>query len=153
MEALFATIINLDLTTEIGDAKGRLEEIGKPAIPMLLTGLYEIPLDTEDQARQVQNIVDTLRRITGNFFGFEPLLLVGSSMGTTEERRTSSIKQWFAWWYTKGKNFEVAEKVDVLAEVLGEISKEDRDYITRFGTPEEKQWLKDQLEKAAAVEK
>ena len=152
MEALFATIINLDLTTEIGDAKDRLEEIGKPAIPMLLTGLYEIPLDTEDQARQVQNIVDTLRRITGNFFGFEPLLLVGSSMGTTEERRTSSIKQWFAWWYTKGKKFEVAEKVDVLGEVLGGISKEDQDYITRFGTPEEKEWLKAQLEKAA-VEK
>ncbi|MDG1500405.1 MAG: hypothetical protein P8R48_10585 [Planctomycetota bacterium] len=153
MDALFATITNLDLTTEIGVAKDRLEEIGKPAIPMLLTGLYEIPLDTEDQARQVQNIVDTLRRITGNFFGFEPLILQGSSMGTTEERRTSSIKQWFAWWYSKGKKFEVAAKEDVLAEVLGEISKEDQDYITRFGTPEEKQWLKDQLEKAAGVEK
>jgi predicted Zn finger-like uncharacterized protein len=148
MEELFAIILNLDLTTEIGDAKNRLEEIGKPAIPMLLTGLYEIPLENEDQARQVQNIVDALRRITGNFFGFEPLLLVGSSMGTTEERRTSSIKQWFAWWYTNGKKFEVAEKVDVLAEVLGEISKSDQDYIRLRGTPEEKEWLRAELEKA-----
>jgi len=128
IEGLYANIIDLSLTKEMSQAKLRLAEIGKPAVPRLLTGLYETPLEDFDDARIVQNMVDVLRKITGQRFGYEPLVLVGSQMGTTEERRQSSIKQWFAWWYRKGSKFEEAEKHDALGDIV-EL------------TPEEKAWL------------
>ncbi len=133
IEGLFETIINMELTKEISRAKARLIEIGKPAIPRLLTGLYELPIDTEngtdEDERKIQNVVDVLRDITNQFFGFEPLLLEGSGMGTTLERQQSSVKQWFAWWYKNSKRFTVAEKVDALEEALGELSAEDKRWL------------------------
>lgn len=128
IEDLYAKIIDLSLTKEMSQAMLRLQEIGKPAVPRLLTGLYETPLEDFDDARKVQNIVIVLRKITSQRFGYEPLTLVGSQMGTTEERRQSSIKQWFAWWYRKGSKFEVAEKHDALDDMIEM-------------TPEEKAWL------------
>jgi predicted Zn finger-like uncharacterized protein len=128
IDELYTKIIDLSLTKEMSAAMMRLQAIGKPAVPRLLTGLYETPLEDFDDARKVQNIVIVLRKITAQRFGYEPLTLVGSQMGTTEERRQSSIKQWFAWWYRKGKKFEVAEKHDALEDII-EL------------TPEEKAWL------------
>lgn len=133
IESLFVTIIDMNLTKEISRAKNRLVEIGKPVIPRLLTALFELPIDpangTDEDERMVQNVVDVLRDITGQFFGFEPLLLEGSSMGTTLERQESSIKQWFAWWYKNGKRFEIAKKEDALEAALGELSAEDKRWL------------------------
>jgi hypothetical protein len=38
--------------------------------------------------------------------GFEPQVQEGSTTGTSAERRDSSLRQWFAWWYTEGLRFE-----------------------------------------------
>lgn len=110
IDQAYATMIDLDLTREATQARQRLVEIGKPAIPVLLTGLYEIPLDTMDQAIQVNQICRALRDITGEYHGYEPMELAGSTVGTTRERRESSIKQWFAWWERKGRGFEAREE-------------------------------------------
>jgi predicted Zn finger-like uncharacterized protein len=114
IDKLYATMIDLNLTKEASAASRELIAIGRPAIPILLTGLYEIPLDTEAQSIQVNMIVVALRRITGQYFGYEPQELVGSGTGTTKERRESSIKQWFAWWYRNQSKFEEKETVDGL---------------------------------------
>lgn len=100
-------------------AKRELVDIGKPALPILLTGLYEIPLDTEDQVIQVNLINQALQEITGFHTGFEPQLAEGSSAGTTRERRDSAIRQWFAWWFRKGERFDdEAERPDLLEELI-----------------------------------
>lgn len=130
IDSLYAKIIDLSLTKEMSQAKLRLQEIGKPAMPRLLTGLYEIPLDDIDNARRVQNIVSVMRKITGQYFGFEPLTLVGSAMGTTEERRASSIKQWFAWWYRNGEAFSEVVKEDALNDLI-EMTPEDKAWLDR----------------------
>jgi predicted Zn finger-like uncharacterized protein len=114
IDDLYATLIDLDLTKEAAAASRELIAIGRPAIPILLTGLYAIPLDTEEQSKQVNLIVVALRRITGQYFGYEPQEMVGSGVGTTKERRESSIKQWFAWWYREADDFEKKEVVDGL---------------------------------------
>ncbi len=111
IDTLFATMINLDLTTESGDAKRAIIAIGKPAIPILLTGLYENKLETQKEAIQANIIVLALRDITGQFFGYKPQALVGSSTGTTEERRMSSVRQWFAWWWQNRDTFEGRDPV------------------------------------------
>ena len=131
IESMYADIINMDLTKEQSRAKARLVEIGKPAIPRLLTGLYEIELTDDDKRRQANNVVQVLRDISGQYFGYAPMEGIGGALSTTEERRQSSIKQWFAWWHKKGKRFEEAEKVDALDAALGEMTDEERRWLER----------------------
>lgn len=124
-----ATMLNLELTREANRARDEVVALGRPAIPPLLTKLYEIPLDTEEQSIQVNIVVVALRDITGQYFGYEPLELVGSGVGTTRERRESSIKQWFAWWYRNESKF--TEKV--LEDALeGELTEDEKAYLERI---------------------
>lgn len=128
IDELCEKIIDLSLTKELNAAKLRLQAIGKPAIPRLLTKLHEIELTDFDKARQVQNVVSVLRKITDQYFGFEPLDMVGNAMGTTDEMRASAIKQWFAWWYRNGESFTEAEKTDVLEE-YAELTEADKKWL------------------------
>lgn len=131
IDRLYARMIDLDLTTEARDARTALEGIGRPAIPILLTGLYETPLDSEENAIKANIIDQTLRTITGQDFGYKPQVMQGSGAGTTEERRQSAIKQWFAWWYLNEKRFTgKAEETDGL-EGLIDLTQKEKDWLER----------------------
>jgi len=131
IDALYEQMIDLDATTEAADARAELIEIGKPAIPKLLTGLYETPLETEDQAIQVNQIVIALREITGEYMGYKPMQLVGSTTGTTEERRQAAIKAWFAWWLREGARFEEKPEEEDLLEGLIELNEREKRELER----------------------
>ena len=131
IDGLYAKIIDLSLTTEASDARQELVKIGKPALPVLLTGLYEIPLETETQAMQINMIVQALREITGQWFGFKPMEAFGMAGGTSEERRQSAIKQWFGWWYRKGHKFEQIEEQEDLLEGLIELTPKEKRELER----------------------
>jgi len=105
IDELMATMLDLELTTQSSKASRELIEIGKPAIPALLTHLFENTLSTEDDSIRANIAVQALRQITDEFFGYQPMALVGSALGTTEERRMSAVRQWFAWWHRKGEAF------------------------------------------------
>ena len=130
IDSLIATMIDLELTREATKARNDLIEIGKPAIPRLLTKLYEIPLDTEDQSIQVNQVVTALRGITDQYFGYEPSEIVGSAAGTTKERRDSSIRQWFAWWYRKQDKFTEADSTDALEEKI-QLTEKEKEWLKR----------------------
>ena len=133
IDRLYATMIDLNLTREASAAQRDLVAIGKPAIPILLTGLYEIPLDTQENAIKCNLIVQTLRQITGEYMGYKPQVAEGSGTGTTDERRSSAIKQWFAWWYKNEKKFtEKKEQRDGL-EGLIELTEKERAKLARDG--------------------
>ena len=96
-----------ELITEMLDPDSRpfkimkeLEEIGKPAIPGLLTRMSQIPIETEEQIEQLNLIHRVLTEITGHQTTFRVSLL-----GATEERQNSGIKQWFGWYERKFKRF------------------------------------------------
>lgn len=131
IDELFATCTDLGLTVEASRARDELVEIGRPAIPILLNGLFETRLDTEEDAIRVNIMVTALREITGEYKGYEPQLLVGSSAGTTEERRQSAIRQWFAWWDLHQRSFvEIEEAQDGLEELI-ELSEEEKAWLER----------------------
>jgi len=130
IDELYATMLDLDLTKEAAAAQHELVEIGRPAIPILLTGLYETPLDSEENAIKCNLIVQSLRRITGESFGYKPQVQEGSGVGTTEERRQSSIKQWFAWWY-KNQNKFTEKQVEDGLEGLIELSEKEKRWLER----------------------
>ena len=113
IDALYARMIDLELTTESADAREELVRIGKPALPILLTGLYEIPIDTEEHAIQVNSIDLALQGITGEYMGYKPMAMAGSTSGTSEEHRQAAIKAWFAWWLRKGEKFEAKREAEV----------------------------------------
>jgi predicted Zn finger-like uncharacterized protein len=106
IDRLYATLIDLSLTSEASQAARELERIGKPAVPILLTGLYEIPLDTIEQGIQVNLIDQVLRGISGRSFGYTPQEIVASGRNANNEHRRSAIKQWFAWWFANQDTFE-----------------------------------------------
>jgi len=129
IDAAFARMIDFELRPpETAAAKRELEQIGKPAIPILLTGLFEIPLETDEQAMKVNLINQCLEEITGYYTGWKPQVAQGSGTGTSEERRQSAIKQWFAWWFRKGARFEEkSEGGDLLDELITPTERDLRD--------------------------
>lgn len=133
IEGLYAKIIDLSLAREGITARNELVQVGIPALPRLLTGLYEIPLDTQEHAMQLNMVVLTLRDITGEAFGFKPIAEFGVAGGTSEERRQSAIKQWFGWWYRRGYKFEGrVEGSDGLEEYI-ELTDKERAKLIRDG--------------------
>ena len=105
IDELLGIMLDLDLTTQGSKASREMIAIGKPAIPALLTHLFENKLYNEEDSIRANIAVVALREITEKSFGYQPQLLVGSALGTTEERRMSSVRQWFAWWHRKGEAF------------------------------------------------
>jgi len=129
IDRLVATMLDLDLTKEGSRAQRELVEIGKPSIPILLTKLYEIPVDTEPDRIRCNLVDQALQRITGQSFGYAPGES-GSAAGTTEERRESSIRQWFAWWYRNQDRF-TEKKVEDALEGLIELDEKEKRWLER----------------------
>ena len=87
-------------------AQGELKEIGKPAIPPLLTFIAETPHTTIEAGSQLMRVNLTLMDITGYITSFKP----HETLGATEERQESGLKQWFGWYDRKFKRFTEAEE-------------------------------------------
>ncbi len=79
----------------------RLEEIGKPAIPGLLTHMANTPLETNEQAEALNLIHKTLGRITN----YRTTFKVSELRGATREKQESGLKQWFGWYDRRFKRF------------------------------------------------
>lgn len=129
IDGLLATMLDLELTKEGSRARRRVVEIGRPAIPALLTKFFEIPADSEDNRIRCNMIDQALSDITGQSFGYAPGE-AGTAAGTSEERRQSSIKQWFAWWYKNEKRFVEKPREDGL-EGLIELDAKEKAWLER----------------------
>ncbi len=81
----------------------RLEEIGKPAIPGLLTHMANTPLETSEQAEALNLISKTQYMITG----YQTTFKVSELVGATREKQESGLKQWFGWYDRRFKRFTV----------------------------------------------
>lgn len=129
IDAQLLTMLDLEQNKASIKARTRLVEIGRPAIPRLLTKFFEIPADTRENRIRCNMIDQALSDITGQSFGYAPGE-AGSAAGTTEERRESSIKQWFAWWYKNEKRF-TTKKVEDGLEGLIELDEKEKAWLER----------------------
>ncbi len=110
-------LIDYDLPPkENNRARTALVGMGRPAIPILLTKIYETKISDDTQLAKVTNLYQTLVDITGYDPGFSPL---GTSEDS-EKQREQALKAYFAWWLRKGEDkFEKrAEHKDLLEEML-----------------------------------
>ncbi|MFT5198443.1 MAG: putative Zn finger-like uncharacterized protein [Planctomycetota bacterium] len=81
----------------------KLEGIGKPAIPGLLSALASTPMDSSENVEALNLVNRTLERITGHRTTFKPSELLGA----TAEKQESGLKQWFGWYDRRFKRFTV----------------------------------------------
>jgi hypothetical protein len=109
---------------ENNKALGVLVANGKASIPILLTALYNIQIVDDPTAAQVNLVVQALRDITGEYFGFKP----HESMGVGNERRDAGIKAWFGWWIRRGeKKFTEREEGEDLLDQLEATERDKQD--------------------------
>ena len=105
-------------------ARTTLVALGRPAIPILLTKIYETKITDDTQLAKVTNLYQTLVDITGYDPGFTPL---GTS-DDSEKQREQALKAYFAWWLRKGEaKFEKrAEQKDLLDEMIEPTERDKR---------------------------
>ncbi len=85
---------------ERGKIKTRLRDIGKPAVPRLLTRFLAVKADSPEGIAQLTQLDALLRDMSGQSWGFSPAQnTVLTSPKENEDARTSALKQWYAWWY------------------------------------------------------
>ena len=78
--------------------------MGKPAIPFLLNTLIGVDHKEDESAiLNAMSIVNTLRELTGESFGYGPPtaagIMGGSGLaGATADQRVRAIRRWFGWW-------------------------------------------------------
>jgi hypothetical protein len=94
IDALVATMVDLEKTPkEVNKARARLKEIGKPAIPRLLTKFSEIPGKSHEEILALTQVVRLLQEMTGQGYGYSP-----DENSANEAQRLSALKQYYAWW-------------------------------------------------------
>jgi hypothetical protein len=108
IDAAVARMLDFKLKPkENNAAEAELVAIGKPALPILLTALYENRIVDDDTLAKAVKIHHTMREITGYDPGF-PVNALGPD---SEQKRDVAVRAWFAWWLRKGEErFE--ERVD-----------------------------------------
>ena len=123
IDGLLTRLIDLeaDDPRDWSDAKEELVTLGKPVIPPLLTFIAETPHEDHDAGSQLMRVNQTLMDITGHFTSFKPHV----TLGATEERQESGLKQWFGWYDRKFKRFEGAPEVADPLDPLGSSGSSD----------------------------
>ena len=110
IDGLVETLMDLEGSGAVANrAIYRLRDIGRPAVPRLLTKMYEIqPKETDDRLR-LRRVIQALREMTGVAFGFNVAEIAHG--GVSEEERQSSLRQWYAWWY-RNHNKDFTRSID-----------------------------------------
>jgi len=102
-------------------AQNELVEIGKPAIPILLTKMYETKIVDDDSKSKVGVLNLALRDITG----YDPGFSVTANNEDSDKKREIALKAWFAWYLRKGDRFE--EKKEGVDALEGMVKPTERD--------------------------
>lgn len=105
--AITTLIDNEKSAKEVTKARLRLAEIGKPAIPRLLTKFYEIPGKTPEERMSLNQVVRLLVDVTGQGYGYAP-----DDASATDEQRVSALKRYYAWWADNHDRFVGKPKLE-----------------------------------------
>jgi hypothetical protein len=127
IDETFARMLDFNLRgPENAQAMREMIGFGKPAIPVLLTGLFHTKIVDDETAAKVNLIDQALKGITGDDMGYKP----HTGLGVSEERRNAAVKAWFAWWWRKGeKRFEERVESEDLLDTLIKPTERDQRQI------------------------
>ncbi|MDP6408696.1 MAG: zinc-ribbon domain-containing protein [Planctomycetota bacterium] len=102
---------------ELTHLRNELVVIGKPAVPALLTAMYE--LDEAGWTDETLIVGQQLHMLLQDITGYVTTFKAHEALGGTLERRDSGVRQWFSWYDRKFKRFEErAEETDLLETAI-----------------------------------
>jgi len=101
-----AKLVDPDQTIEARQALKELVFIGKPAVPILLNALVGKDLKNPADVYHCHQVVQALRDITGQRFGFEPQTGENILTAATALEQRNALRRWFGWWRLNAKTFE-----------------------------------------------
>lgn len=129
IDRLIPELTRADLVPrERSKIKARLRDIGKPAVPRLLTRFNDIKADSPEGVAQLTQIDALLRDMSGQAWGFSAAQnTVLASAKENEDARQSALKQWYAWWY-----YSFDKPLDAAFD------KEDEDAMSKRNAPRPK---------------
>jgi predicted Zn finger-like uncharacterized protein len=131
IDALIVKLIDLDRRDQF-QVRAELTEIGKNAIPPLLTCMYQLiekGLVTDEDATRVVQVDRALYDLTDFITTWKP----HEALGATKERQESGLRQWFSWYDRKFRRFEgPAEQPDMLEELLAPKNEEEARELERY---------------------
>lgn len=94
IDRLITQLVDLEqVPKEKNKVKKRLYDLGKPAIPRLLTKFYEIPGKTPEERMSLNLVARQLQDMTGQGFGYSP-----DEISATDDMRLSALRRYYAWW-------------------------------------------------------
>ncbi len=94
------------------DARERLLDFGKKAIPGLLNGLVGLEMSREDDVARANKCISLLRTLTGRNFRFTPGFADESELGSLAADLTQSIGRWFGWWERNKDTWTGREEIE-----------------------------------------
>jgi len=97
-------------------AQRRLVEIGKPAVPRLLTRFYETKGSTFEERTCLRLVMDTFNDITGAGITYAPGRADDVTFGGTDDLRKTALGQAYAFWwrYFSKKEFQTMDPEEPL---------------------------------------
>ncbi len=97
-------------------ARTRLVEIAKPAVPRILTKMYENKGKTQADRESLRLLIDVFNDITGAGLVYTPGRPDDPNFGSPEVLRKTAIGKAFAFWYMnfKKKSFKVLDEEEKL---------------------------------------
>jgi predicted Zn finger-like uncharacterized protein len=99
LEELCSKLTDLTLTREMSKARRELVAMGKPAIPALLNLMVgREALESQEEQQILNQVIQTLREITLEDFGFAPGGYGGNLTGESLEANQQALRRWFGWW-------------------------------------------------------
>jgi hypothetical protein len=123
-----ADLTDPEATRKAREALKELVFIGKPSIPVLLNQLVGKDLRKPEDVYFCHQIVQALREITGQRFGFEPQTGEQILTAASAAEQTTALKRWFGWWKINHKTFE-----PVLTPQLQQELEKRKHFKERFG--------------------
>ena len=101
---------------KMSHARTRLTEIGKPAVPRILTKMYENKGATQADRESLRLLIDVFNDITGAALVYTPGRPDDPNFGSPEVLRKTAIGKAFAFWYMnfKKKTFKVMDEEEKL---------------------------------------
>jgi predicted Zn finger-like uncharacterized protein len=116
---------------ELTNLRNELVVIGRPAVPALLTSMYE--LDRAGWTDETLIIGQQLHMLLQDITGYVTTFKAHEALGGTLERRDSGVRQWFSWYDRKFKRFDKrSEGTDLLETAIVPKTERERRELEKY---------------------
>ena len=106
IESALSVLSDVSTTTAATDARRKIVDAGKPAIPHLLNALVPLDLSDPEDLLVATRMTGCLTDLTGQGYPIVPGINAGSVVGEGATENEINRRKWFGWWRDNQRTFE-----------------------------------------------